>query len=33
MLDHERVYDAATTKVPALTVVIRNLLREFPPGS
>jgi uncharacterized protein with HEPN domain len=31
-LDHERVYDAAITKVPALAVIIRNLLKEFPPG-
>jgi uncharacterized protein with HEPN domain len=31
-LDHERVYDAATTKVPTLTVIIGNLLKEFPPG-
>jgi uncharacterized protein with HEPN domain len=31
-LDHERVYDAATNKVPTLTVTIRNLLNEYPPG-
>jgi uncharacterized protein with HEPN domain len=31
-LDHERVYDAATSKVSALTVTIRKLLKEFPPG-
>lgn len=29
-LDHRRVYDAATTKVPALAQAIRNLLGEFP---
>jgi uncharacterized protein with HEPN domain len=31
-LDHKRVYDAAVSKVPTLTVAIRNLLDEFPPG-
>jgi uncharacterized protein with HEPN domain len=29
-LDHRRVYDAATTKVAALTRVIRDLLDESP---
>jgi uncharacterized protein with HEPN domain len=29
-LDHRRVYDAATTKVAALTQVIRELLDESP---
>jgi uncharacterized protein with HEPN domain len=29
-LDHRRVYDAATTKVAALTQMIRDLLDEFP---
>ena len=31
-LDHERVYDAATTKVATLTEIIRELLDEFPAG-
>ncbi len=31
-LDHRRVYDAATTKVPVLAQVIRGLLDEFPAG-
>lgn len=31
-LDHRRVYDAATTKVTALTATIRVLLDEFPAG-
>jgi uncharacterized protein with HEPN domain len=30
-LDHRRVYDAATRKVPELTAVVRDLLEEFPP--
>jgi uncharacterized protein with HEPN domain len=29
-LDHARVYDAATHKVPALTATIRTLLDSFP---
>jgi uncharacterized protein with HEPN domain len=29
-LDHERVYDAATQKVGALTCVLQRLLDEFP---
>lgn len=29
-LDHERVYDAATTKVSALTATLERLLEEFP---
>jgi uncharacterized protein with HEPN domain len=31
-LDHRRVYDAATTKVKALTSAIGDLLHEFPAG-
>lgn len=31
-LDHRRVYDAATSKVPGLTQAIRELLDEFPSG-
>ncbi|MEO6080215.1 MAG: HepT-like ribonuclease domain-containing protein [Steroidobacteraceae bacterium] len=31
-LDHERVYDAATSKVTTLAATIRNLLNEIPPG-
>ena len=31
-IDHRRVFDAATGKVPTLTEVIAGLLDEFPPG-
>ena len=31
-LDHQRVYDAATTKVTALMTAIQELLDEFPAG-
>lgn len=31
-IDHRRVFDAATGKVPALTAIIAELLDEFPPA-
>ncbi len=31
-IDHRRVFDAATSKVPALTGIISKLLNELPPG-
>jgi len=31
-IDHRRVFDTATGKVPTLTAVIAELLDEFPPA-
>ena len=31
-IDHRRVFDAATGKVPALTAIIAKLLDELAPG-
>ncbi len=31
-IDHRRVFDAATGKVPALTRIVAKLLNELPPG-
>ena len=31
-IDHRRVFDAATRKVPALAAIIAKLLDELPPG-
>ena len=31
-IDHRRVFDAATGKVPILTAIIAELLDEFPPA-
>ncbi len=31
-IDHRRVFEAATSKVPALTAIIAKLLDELPPG-
>lgn len=31
-IDHKRVFDAATNKVPNLMLTIANLLDEFPPA-
>lgn len=31
-LDHKRVFDAATSKVTALSAAINKLLDEYPPG-
>jgi uncharacterized protein with HEPN domain len=31
-LDHSRVFDAATTKVPTLSAAISKLLEDYPAG-